>query len=317
MDWIGATISVVDGDKAVSISVPVHKCNEVLERATLIQQQAVIQKRELRSFCGQLSFIAGLVCFLRPFLSQLWAAIAEHSGKADVPSDAPGSQISQSSRKRSRRLPHHQVFVRQFAHSLLWIIAFFEGQLGPLVREFPLEPFCHEATVRIATDASPWGIGGVLLINNEPAAWFADQINTEDLRRFNATRGESGFNTLWEALAILVGIRLWRSAHHRFAQFEIRSDSMGALSALNSLSSSSASINTIARELALDSAQLLAAPSIFAHTPGVANILPDKLSRLWAPEAYAFPECLASVPGGIPPRRGHSFWRSCGAPKRP
>eukprot|EP00974_Lingulodinium_polyedra_P074830 7251014-Lingulodinium_polyedra.AAC.1 len=61
------------------------------------------------------------------------------------------------------------------------------------------------------------GIGGVLFDGATPVAYYADRLRPEDLLRFGATDGDSAFTTVWEALAILVGVRLWRGPHHRRA----------------------------------------------------------------------------------------------------
>ena len=51
--------------------------------------------------------------------------------------------------------------------------------------------------LRVAVDASPWGIGGLLLANDVPSRWFADKITDDDLKVFNASRGDPAFNILW------------------------------------------------------------------------------------------------------------------------
>ncbi len=147
-----------------------------------------------------------LVCFLRPFLAPLWAAAA----KCDVVSnhDESSASVASGMGAKRRRLPEHMLSTKQFSHALVWLLACFSYTVGPLERSFPLYQCPFSEWLCIATDASPWGIGGVLLCEGIPVAWFADELHRSDLRRFNAKRGTSDFNTLWEALAILVAVRL-------------------------------------------------------------------------------------------------------------
>ena len=76
------------------------------------------------------------------------------------------------------------------------------------------------------------------------------------------------------------------------------------------LASKSADLNLIARELALDSVQGLYTIGMATHIPGVSNILPDDLSRMWAPVPHAFPKALVGIAEHVAPPRDKSFWRT-------
>ena len=83
----------------------------------------------------------------------------------------------------------------------------------------------------------------------------------------------------------------------------VKSDNVGALRMLLTLSSKAADINVVAMELALtslDSRQLL------EHIPGVTNVMPA-LSRLWAPSASELPALGDAVQDRVPDL-GSSFW---------
>ena len=100
-----------------------------------------------------------------------------------------------------------------------------------------------------------------------------------------------------EALAILVAVRLW--AHiwvTAKARVHVRSDSRAALGALGKVSSPVASINSIAREVALDVAtsDYGLEPISGGHVAGVLNDWADALSRLNAPEPKEIPATLAA-----------------------
>ena len=178
---------------------------------------------------------------------------------------------------------------------------------GPLVREFPLRQQWSPAGDYIATDACPWGFAGVLFRDNSPIAWFATPISCADQRRFGR-KGDCKHNTTWEALAILVAIRIWLPGTQVLAR--IKSDSLSALRSMVKLASSSPALALIAREIALDSVLGLYTVGVATHIPGVSNMLPDDLSRMWAPEPHAFPAVLQAVPEHVAPERDHTFWKT-------
>ena len=245
----------------------------------------VIPRKTLRSFCGKLSFVAGMVPYLRPFLGMFWAALS-----------------SQSS------LPATLIHCRQFRIPLDWLSALFDNSYGPLVRDFPLQQTYAAPGDYIATDACPWGYAGVLFKDFKPVAWYATPLTMDDLSRFDAKIGDCSHNTTWEALALLVAIRMWLPGTSVSAR--VRSDSLSGLRSMVKLSSSSKALNFIARELALDAVQRLYTVGVAVHIPGVSNKLPDDLSRMWAPTPHQFPDELQGVPEHTAPPRDRHFWKS-------
>ena len=233
--WIGASISIHETffDSHVSVSITEAKIQQLEVRTSRILGSPVVSKRELRSYAGSMSFVAGLVKFVRPFLSPLWAAISDNNqpqGRATI--EGQGATLASGS--KHRRTPDHLVKVRRVSHSLRWVRAFLQDIHGPLCRNIYFEVPSTDGCLRIAVDASPWGIGGILLRGTVIIAFFSDEIQEADLRRFRAMRGVSDFNTLWEALAILVAVRIWRTSSHDSMRLEVRSDSLGVLRALQS-----------------------------------------------------------------------------------
>ena len=147
--------------------------------------------------------------------------------------------------KRQTTYKPRWIHTKRIRTSLLWLHAFFSSLTGNLVRRYPfVGRSVHRFT--IVTDASPWGIGGVLYLKSAAVAYFSDKLHLCDLNRFRARIGESAFTTVWESLAILVALRLWRPLFTYADAVGVRSDSHGSLSALASLSTSSASLNLIA-----------------------------------------------------------------------
>ena len=288
--WIGAQLSVTD--EGVRVSIPQGKLDTLRTETAQLRKTAVQPRRFVRSYCGKLSFVAGMVPILRPFLGMFWAALASKSS-----------------------LPPALVHCRQFAVAARWMAALLHEVHGPLTREFPLhEPLAGDGTY-IATDACPWGMAGVLFINNLPVAWYACQLDSRDLRRFRASRGDCRHNTTWEALALLIAIRIWLPGTTILAR--VKSDSLSALRSMVRLTSPSPALNLIARELALDRALGLYTIGVATHIPGASNKLPDDLSRMWAPEPHTLPIELANVQRVQEPIRDKHFWKTAQGPRKP
>ncbi len=114
--------------------------------------------------------------------------------------------------------------------------------------------------------------------NGSPHRWFADEIHDIDLEIMKdkngnkAVRGDHRFLTTWEALALLVAIRAWRTEEHSGAMVNIQSDSLSALSAIAKQSSASTSVSRVLYELALDDADMAAGLTQLTRIPGVSNL---------------------------------------------
>ena len=162
----------------------------------------------------------------------------------------------------------------------------------------------------MVTDASLWGIGGVLYWHSRAVAYFSDELHPCDLNRFRACKGDSAFTTVWEALVILVGLRAWAPLFNSFDAVRIRSGSHGSLSAIAKLSTSSSALNQVICELALDSSLAGFALKELCHIPGISNTVADALSRAFSPDPEPWPHELDGAVKTTLPLRDHSFYRS-------
>ena len=289
--WIGAQITL--HPDSVRIRIPEDRVAELLGSTVEFLQGSVVGVRRLRTYAGVLSFFAGMVPLFRPFLASIWAAL-------------PGTNADGV-------LTVRLVHTKRIRRALLWFRAFLSGVQGSLERTYPLKPESVSRRFHVVTDASPWGIGGVLYFRGSPVSHFSDQLHDEDLKRFRARRGDPAFNTLWEALAILVALRCWSPLFTIGTAVTVRSDSHGSLSAMAKLSSPSPSLNLVMAELALDASGMvcgLTPVDQLVHIPGVSNTVADPLSRMFSPSPLAFPAVLACSVPATPPFRDVTFWRT-------
>ena len=190
LEWVGAKIKCLDAEEAVVVTLPEAKIQALLADTNRFLAKPVVGARELRSYTGALSFVAGLVPHLRPFLASFWSVLSRHAVTSE------GLPV-----KEARKLIH----VRRIRPALRWVRALLAG--GPTIEKiFYASP--PKTDLEIVTDALPWGIGGVRRQSGKPTGYFYSHIPEGVLRKFGAERGLPKHNALWEGLALLVAFRL-------------------------------------------------------------------------------------------------------------
>jgi hypothetical protein len=100
----------------------------------------------------------------------------------------------------------------------------------------------------------------------------------------------------------------WRSER---AVIAVNSDNVASLTMASKLKAKAGPMSVIARELALDIADSLYAPSIISHLPGVLNGVADELSRKFVPgREFVLPLCLRHLSPRQLSTRDSAWWRS-------
>ena len=123
--------------------------------------------------------------------------------------------------------------------------------------------------------------------------------------------GDAAGQQLWEALALLVSLRLWgKYFKGGQAQLKLRGDSVVALTLATKLASSSRLLNAIGAEIALELEVLDISEVFGSHSPGKLLVIADHLSRIHMPgHSGDLPAELASAKRREAPMRDGSFYR--------
>eukprot|EP00439_Symbiodinium_sp_Y106_P060007 s2027_g8.t2 len=291
--WIGFQYTIRAGkDGQVRVTGKPELMQEIRSMTMEHTRINVLGVRDLQKYVGKANYVAGVVDTWRPFITDLWAVI--HSS-ADS------------------RAPPNCVWTKQWRHVTDWFLAFFRGESGSLVRDFKVSSYFQKSVrVRIVTDASPWGIGGFLILGNEPVYYFASPLDQRDSSLAEAELGSPRGQQVWEALAILVALRVWRKYWSRTAvELYVSSDSVAALTLLLKLRAKprAVGLGIVAREIALDFSRSSYRPSWYEHIPGVANTVADILSRRYQPDKqFALPGLLRHAREVTAPIRDDSFF---------
>ena len=84
------------------------------------------------------------------------------------------------------------------------------GHTGSIIRRFDVDThFRRGDRTCIVTDAAPWGLGGVLVINDQPVEYFSDGVCDNDRTVLSLHDAEpSACQQALEALAMLVALRV-------------------------------------------------------------------------------------------------------------
>ena len=193
---------------------------------------------------------------------------------------------------------------------------FCANQKGEVTRKFETARQADQVCVTLLFDASPWGLGGVLLIKGIPVEYFSEPLTEADVENIGVEIGSNKTQAIAEALAVLVGARLWLEAWKEKRYLILtRSDSVAALGAVVAGRSPIKHLNAIVRELALDLAEGVYKMDVAKHIKGVNNVWADELSR-WAQPGHVrrLPEELAGARQATPPARPQSWWRTMAEP---
>ena len=257
--WIGGTLEI--HTDSITAEIKQSIISDICDDLQKILRSNLVARKVLHSLVGKLNHAAGLLVVMRPYLEPLWAALYKGI--------------------RTKT----QIWTKQILVELQWFQALFTGGDIPIMRTFTLSAYLRTGTlIQIGTDASPWGLGGWLSVGGRLTHFFSCPVTADD-HRILRVKGKDG-QQVWECLAILVAIRLWA---HLWARdriiLNLVGDNVGALTLLVKLRppSSNPAMGVIARELALELAQLSFQPDA-THTPGLSHVVADVLSRVHSPE---------------------------------
>ena len=181
--------------------------------------------------------------------------------------------------------PQNCIWTTQIRSTLLWFQRFFNGNGENLQRFYSLDAYMRRGTtVEIGVDASPWGLGGWLSVDGVVKSYFASILTEHDVNRFGYPIGSPDGQQIWEALAILVAVDIWHGEWtQQRIQLKIKGDNVAALTLMLKMRPKGPGMATVARELALRLARLSFPPDAI-HSPGIAHIAADRLSRVFSPE---------------------------------
>ena len=296
--WIGCSLRLEPS--AVVASVKPETLEELGKQTEDLLSSNVCAIKAVMSYAGRSNHVASLLWAWRPFLQFIWAALR-----------AGGSESSGA--------PPGCIWRKQIAITLYWLRAFMDKAAGTVIRRFDLHTYLnHGLKVELVLDASPWGLGGYIIVDGAPQAYFTSELTAHDERILGWPIGDCSGQQAWEALAALVALRLWhRMWADRRVLLRVAGDSVSMLTLVIHMRAptQSKALGVIAREIALDVAHAVYQPDVATHIPGMANKVPDILSRRHQPgTSWQVPPFLAQVAATPAPIRDESYYNTLTPP---
>ena len=148
------------------------------------------------------------------------------------------------------------------------------------------------------TDASPYGLGALLLINGRVTRAMSSKITKEDAEQlgFSEVYGTSSSQGIVETFAVLVAMKLWTPELKSCrVTLQVEADSMVALAMTKRMAHSSTTLNYLGAEMAVPCELAHIERLQGVHVPGAANVEADYLSRQDEWDKKTLPPSLNNV----------------------
>ncbi|CAK0867373.1 unnamed protein product, partial [Prorocentrum cordatum] len=271
--WIGAQVSLEQRARRWGVldTLALQKVAEMRSSAERLREATgMVNIKAVQQLAGQLSWASGLI---RSFNSALWGVIAAHV--------AEHAAAKFSAKKRPTQL----FFIVRVRQAIEWVRLLLAGIVGTPQGNLAVQRLADVASrsaamrMRVRTDASPFGFGGILFCRDWPAAWISGEWSAEDLALFSAARGGPAWQAEWELCAALPAVDTWlpRLRGQTLCLFQL--GATAALRALLRAAGGAPAMNAVAAEIALrlECAGVQVVPE---HLAGMFDFECDALSRI-------------------------------------
>ena len=238
----------------------------------------MVPLRDVRRIRGKLSWIAGVVPRAK------WVVNALYSTMASVQKDeAEGLEDKRAALREDTRPKKGLIPFKRLKNPIDWLLKLLQRKDILLFRA---DPFVEKKIqYGLVTDASPWGLGGMLIRvtmdgrSFEIVEAFEAEFKPEDAKLLNVTHGEASSQGVVETLAVLRGLYKW-AAIFKSRPILLRSDSTVALGVTRKTGSASPQLNYLAAEISLMLELHRVQKVVVQHLRGADNKETDWLSRM-------------------------------------
>ena len=274
--WIGTTLEIQETELTIGIQ------NKMVEEITAELQSwssmGMVPLRDLRKITGKLSWIAGIIPRVK------WVVNALYSVMASVQKDElAGLETSRAASRSDQRPKLGLVPYKRLKNAVEWMNQLLKRKDILLYRH---EPFI-EAKIQygIVTDASPRGLGGMLIRLRldgevfEIVEAFEAPFTEKDASLLKVAFGEASSQGAVETLAVLRALHKWAPVLTS-RPILVRSDSTVALGVAKKGGSPTPTLNYLAAELSLALESFRIKRVVVQHLRGTDNKETDWLSRM-------------------------------------
>ena len=225
MHWIGVKFTLVDEDTLV-LSLPERFLEEMGQLLKSWENKGYAAVKELRQAAGKSAWLAGILPRVKWVTAVLYAVLTQTlKEEAD----------KEGQRGRDRK---GLFAVKRLELARLWMIQFLAVAKQRPTRRIDLRP--KTAKVRLMTDASPEGLGGVLAINGRIVEVFSCKVTKKIAEELLVEHMASSSQAVMETLAMLVALRRWINKFKGYKiEIAVQADSTAALAVSQKLAGKS------------------------------------------------------------------------------
>ena len=201
--------------------------------ATALMMTGMVAIKRLRSFTGLFSWVCGCLPRLRWIVRILYAVLTEAEQEQHS-----GTEAVRAAKRHDKRPKLGLVASKRTGIALQFACAFWTNVRTPVVRRISSRPVTN--SVVIVADASPWGLGAVLVHASSGIVlyFFESKITSFDEKALGITIGDSAAQAIVEALALLMVFHVWGPFFKcTNTRVTLRSDSSVALAIAGKLAS--------------------------------------------------------------------------------
>ena len=296
-DSLGVKFKLVAPDyDYLMVTLPERFMDELRKQLEAWDRKGAIGINELRQAAGRVAWLAGVLPRAR------WV----YSHEAD---QASGIEAERRSRRQDDRPKDHLVPVKRVERARQWLLTYLAAAKEKPIRKYNLYK-SGKAEVALMTDASPLGLGAILLVNGRVTKAMASPVGELDAKTLGFALGESSSQGAVETLAILAALKHWGKLLTSVnVAINIQSDSVTALALTQKFSNSNSTLNYLGAELAITCEALGLTELNPIHLPGTANKEADFLSRPDTWRTTQLPSALEGIQVETPVERTTEWYR--------
>eukprot|EP00435_Cladocopium_sp_Y103_P052216 s2086_g16.t1 len=202
--WMGVEFRLLP-DSDLLVTLPEKFLAELQQRVSAWETKGMAATKELRMVCGKLSWLSGVLPRTRWMLRVFYAVLAQRD--AEITS---GAEESRRTRRTDDRSKEHLFVVKRLEGARLALMEYLNVTKERPTRKISLRPR-DKAKVSITSDASPEGLGAILIVNGQVIDAIASPVTEVDAKDLMFQLGDSSSQGTVEALAIVVALVHWNN----------------------------------------------------------------------------------------------------------
>ena len=308
--WIGIKLTLVDQDTLV-LGLPEKFISDMMAILQGWENAGYASLKELRVVAGKNAWLSGVLPRARWVTAVLYAVLTQTLKEEAEEEKSPTTEQDKVVSNRTKRQRKGLFAVKRLELARRWLLAFLEAAKTRPMRKVLLGR-SPVADIRLTTDASPEGLGGIFSVNGRILGAFFYKLEAVDVEELLVDFGSSSSQAVVEVLAILFGIHHFKEKiRGATVALTVQADSITALAVTQKLGakSSSPGLNFLGAELALSLESLGVEEIKPLHIPGKANVEADFLSRPSTWDRELMPDSLDGVDIAPMPGPAGAFYR--------